>query len=304
MLAGAYFYPQTETQKKVQPPSVTGVAGYYSSNDSAAYGIAHQSYWKENNWRFGGVIAHVDLNLDLAAPIAPGNPSIDWSVEGELFGAIVSRRISGKWYAGVLARYLDIRQAFGIAPLSVEFNTSGKATAAGVGLKLERDSRDKPINSYSGSILELTGVSNADTFGSDDSYISYLASFRSYHQIATSLVMAWEVQGCYRSGETPLWDACRIGLRGFSATDYLGRSSSSAQVEARWQFHPKWGVVAFAGGGQYGRSFNDENEHELIPSYGIGLRYLVLKSQRINMRLDYGRSGGSDAIYLAVGEAF
>ncbi len=42
----------------------------------------------------------------------------------------------------------------------------------------------------------------------------------------------------------------------------------------------------------------------MIPSYGIGLRFMVLESQRINMRLDYGRSNGSDAVYLSVGEAF
>lgn len=304
VLAGAYFYPQTETQKKVQPPSVTGAAGYYSSNDSAAFGIAHQAYWNENKWRFGGVIAHVDLNLKLTAPTGAGAQAIDWGVEGELFAAIISRKISGKWYAGVLVRYLDIQQDFGVVFASGDFNTGAETVAGGVGLKLERDSRDKPINSYSGSILELTGVSNADAFGSDNSYTSYSASFASYHRIAAPVVLAWEVQGCYRSGEAPLWDACRVDLRGFSATDYLGRSSASGQVEARWQFHRKWGAVAFAGGGHYERSLNGDKEREVIPSYGIGLRYLVLESQRINMRLDYARSGGGDAFYLSVAEAF
>ncbi len=304
VLAGAYFHPQTETQKQVQPPSVTGAAGYYSSNDSAAFGVAHQAYWSENKWRFGGVIAHVDLKLGLTTPIGAGTESIDWLVEGELFAAIISRKIAGKWYAGVLARYLDIGQAFGVALPSGDFNTGAETVSAGVGLKVERDSRDKPTNSYSGSIFELTGLSNGDTFGSDDSYTSYTASFRSYHRIAAPVVLAWEVQGCHRSGESPLWDACLVDLRGFSAIEYLGRSSASAQVEARWQFLRKWGGVVFAGGGRYDNAFSDIRENDLIPSYGIGLRYQVLESQRINMRLDYARSGGNDAIYLAVGEAF
>ena len=42
----------------------------------------------------------------------------------------------------------------------------------------------------------------------------------------------------------------------------------------------------------------------LIPSYGIGLRFMVLQSKRINIRLDYARSTDSDAIYLGVLEAF
>ena len=304
VLAGAYFHPQTDAQKEVQPPSMTGAGGFYSSNDSAAFGISHKAYWKEDTWRFSGVLGYVDVNLELIALVPGGEQTVDWAVEGKLVAAIVSRKLFGKWYGGVFVRYLDMEQKFSIDPQSVEFNTVDDAKSSGVGLKFERDSRDKPINSYSGSIFELTGLSNTDTFESDDSYSSYTARFRSYHRIAEPVVLAWDLQGCYRSGRPPLWDACRVDLRGFSATDYLGGSSISGQIEARWQFHDKWGAVAFAGGGTYSNAFNDIRENDLIPSFGIGLRYRVLASQRINMRLDYGRSRGSDAVYLAVGEAF
>ncbi len=304
VVGGAYFYPQTEAEKKTQPPSVTGAAGYYSSNDSAAFGVAHQSYWSDNNWRFGGIVGHVDLNLGLNAPGVGLATSIDWSVEGEFIAAIVSRKITGKWYAGIFARYLDIHQEFGIDTPSVKFNTDADTVSGGVGVKLERDSRDKPFNSQAGSIFELSALVNSGDLGSDISYNSYSASYRSYHSVSTSVVLAWEVQGCHRSDEAPLWDACRIDLRGFPATDYFGRSSASSQLEARWRFHPKWGAVAFAGGGYYENSFSSIREREMIPSYGIGLRFMVLESQRINMRLDYGRSNGSDAVYLSVGEAF
>lgn len=45
-------------------------------------------------------------------------------------------------------------------------------------------------------------------------------------------------------------------------------------------------------------ALRDLREREAIPSYGIGLGFMVLESQRINMRRDYGRSNGSDAVYL------
>ena len=101
-----------------------------------------------------------------------------------------------------------------------------------------------------------------------------------------------------------LWDACRVNLRGSSATDYLGTSSASAQFEARWQMSKRWGVVGFAGVGQIENSFSQIRDNDLIPSYGVGLRFMVLQAKRINMRLDYGRSRDSDAIYLMVGEEF
>jgi len=304
VIGGAYFHRQTEAKKKEQPPSVTGAGGYYSSNDSAAFAIGHQSYWSSNKWRFSGVIVYADLNLKLSAPDVGGATSIDWSVKGDLFAAIISRRLGGKWYGGVFARYVDVRQEFGVDASTLQFDTSDDAVSGGLGVKLQRDSRDKPFNSRAGSIFALSGLVNGDDLGSDNSYTSYSASYRSYHSLSSSVVLAWEVQGCHRSGQTPLWDACRIDLRGFPVTDYLGKSSASGQVEARWQFHPKWGGVAFAGSGYYKNSFSEVREQELIPSYGIGLRYMVLSSQRINMRLDYARSKNSSAVYLSVSEAF
>jgi len=48
VLGAAYFYPQTEDQKKRQPASVTAAAGMYTSNNSKAFGIAQQNYWKDD----------------------------------------------------------------------------------------------------------------------------------------------------------------------------------------------------------------------------------------------------------------
>jgi hemolysin activation/secretion protein len=118
------------------------------------------------------------------------------------------------------------------------------------------------------------------------------------------LVLAWELQGCHRGGGAPLWDACVIKLRGFSATDYLGKVSGSGQAEARWRLNKRWGLVGFAGTGYVGNSFSGIRDNETIPSYGAGIRFMVLQAKRINLRIDYARSTDSDAIHISVGEAF
>jgi len=99
VVGGAYFYPQTKAQKKVQPASVTGAAGFRSSNQSSAFGIAHQSYFSEDKWRIGGIVGHADVKLDLSTPGAGAGPSVDWLVKGDFFAAGISRKIAGKWYA-------------------------------------------------------------------------------------------------------------------------------------------------------------------------------------------------------------
>ena len=161
-----------------------------------------------------------------------------------------------------------------------------------------------PINSYSGRYLKVDALFNDESIGSDATYQNYSAAFRSYHKMSGPIVLAWEVQGCNREGAAPLWDACTVMLRGFSATDYLAKSSASAQAEARWQLNRRWGLVGFGGAGYVGGSFNGIREREAIPSYGVGIRFSVLPAKRINLRIDYAESTNSSAIHVSVGETF
>jgi hypothetical protein len=307
ILGGAYFYPQTEEQKNAQPASFTGAAAGYTSNDSWFAGVMQQNYWKEDTWRFTGVAGYVDLKLELI-PSATGDNAeerVDWLVKGPLFQARISRKLRGNWYLGLSARYLDISQAVDLHVEEEGFNAESDISALGVGVHLDFDSRDLPSNAYQGRYLELKAITSHQSNSEDDSYQSYHARFRSYHPLRDSLVLAWEINGCSRSGQIPLWDTCRLGLRGFPATDYLGKQSLYAQAEIRWRFYKRWGIVGFAGAGRMNDSLGRYGEDETIPSYGAGIRFMVHESQRINVRVDYARSDkGNEAWYLSVTEAF
>jgi len=303
VVGGAYFYAQTEEQKKSQPASMTGVAGIYTNNGSFAYGIAQQNYWTEDKWRFNGVLAHGDFEFALLDP-ANTDKTFDWFIKGDFLQLALSRRIFSDWYIGVQGRYVDITQKFELDFDEIDFEIDTDIASVGLGATLEFDTRDVPTNPFSGRHFEVDVLLNGSMAGGDNTYQTYEASYRSYHQISKPLVVAWEVRGCKKSGTVPLWDGCMVGLRGFAATDYLGVGSLSGQVEARWRFWKKLGAVGFAGYGTNRSTYSEEGGNISIPSYGIGLRFMVLESKRINMRLDYSRSKDSDAVYLSVGEAF
>ena len=305
VLGGAYFYPQSEEEKKVQPASMTALAGLYTSNDSRAAVIAQQNYWRDNRWRFTGVVGGADLRLSLLAPEeTTSGANLDWRINGTFLFAKLARKLAGNWYAGGFTRLIDASQNFESDVDSLDFDTGSDIVSVGVGLMVEYDTRDNPLNSSNGNYFKADGLFNEESLGGDLTYQSYSAAYRSYHQLTESLVLAWEAQGCWREGTAPLWDACTVRLRGFAATDYLGRTSSSGQAEARWQVSDRWGLVGFAGVGYVGTSFSELDVDDSIPSYGAGLRFMVLKSKRINLRIDFARSNDSDAIHVSVGEAF
>ncbi len=306
VVGGAYFYPQTEEQKKRQPASLTALGGLYTSNDSRAVVIAQQNYWRNDRWRFTGAVGGADLRLSLLAPDETDNgSSVDWRINGGFLFAKLSRRITGDWYGGIFTRIVDANQS--IATLSEDTESEfllGDVTSSGLGAVFEFDARDNPFYSTSGRYFKIDALLNDESIGSDQTYQSYSGAFRSYHKLADSVVLAWELQGCKRGGTVPLWDACTIKLRGFSVTDYLGKVSASGQVEARWQLSKRWGMVGFAGSGYFGSSFNDFRSRESIPSYGAGIRFTVLPAKHINLRVDFARSRDSDAVHVSVGEAF
>ena len=306
LVAGAaYFYKQTDEQKRVQPASVTAVGGMYTSNDSKAFALGHQGYWKSNTWRFTGAIGAADLRLSLLGPDeASDGQSTDWRINGDFAFAKLSRRLAGNWYGGFSLRTVNAEQSFETSISTSGFDLGSEVRSAGLGGNIEFDTRDMPLNTYSGRYFKADALFNDDSLGSDNTYQSYSLELRSYHDVSDSLVLAWEVRGCKRGGATPLWDSCLVQLRGFSVTDYLGKETASGQLEARWRLSERWGLVGFAGAGYVGDSFGGVRESEPIPSYGAGVRFMVLAAKRINLRIDYAWSTDSDAIHIAVGETF
>ena len=301
----AYFYSQTEEQEASQSASFTGAGGLYTNNDSWAAGIAQQSYWDGDKWRFHGVAGYADFRFVLRDPATEGQSGFNWTVDGALFQAILSRRIAKQWYVGLLARYLDITQDLDTSLPPQEYNIESKIQSTGAGLTLEYDSRDVPTNAYSGSRFEAKAIFSRANGVETDSYQGYYLRMRSYHEMKKApIVIAWDLYGCVKGGKFPLWDTCRLNLRGFPVTDFLGKQSITGQIEARWRASPRWGFVLFGGAGYISNSFSAQGDDERVPSYGGGVRFMVLKSKRVNLRVDYARSDDSDAWYVSVGEAF
>jgi hypothetical protein len=307
VLGGAYYYKQTPEQQKSQPPSVTAAAGAYTSTGSYAYGVTHQSYLGGDTWRVSGLVGYADLELELLSPDENSlGANIDWLIRGTFAEARLSRRLAGNWYIGGQLRYFDNEQQFrgSVSGVDESLSVAFGIETIGAGLLFEFDTRDVMSNPYSGRRFEVDSLFNDASEGVDSDYQTYQARFRSYGEVAEKLVLAYEFRGCYQSGNVPLWDSCKVHLRGFPITEYMSRTSASAQAEGRWRAFKRIGFVAFLGGGLSKRNYTDLRDDNLIPSYGVGIRGLVLESQRINMRLDYARSDNQDAFYLGVTEAF
>ena len=83
-----------------------------------------QNYWAEDKWRFTGVAGLVDFKLTLVEPTTEGSEKgeLDWLVTGGLAEASIARRLGGRWFLGLSARYLDIEQDLDLSADDSDFN--------------------------------------------------------------------------------------------------------------------------------------------------------------------------------------
>jgi hypothetical protein len=62
--------------------------------------------------------------------------------------------------------------------------------------------------------------------------------------------------------------------------------------------------VAFAGVGEVAESFSDYNTDNLLPSAGVGLRFMLSTNNRLNLSLDVAVGKDEGAVYFYVAESF
>jgi len=308
VVAGMYFHAQTAEEAKVQPPTLTAAFAIATDNGSRIAGVAQASYWDADRWRFSGIAGYGHINLDFfgaGSTDTHENVSARWTVDATIVHPKLFRRFDDHWYAGAQLRYVDARQTFGTAS-GLTIPLAEQITSVGAGLTIERDTRDNQFNAYSGSLFQFDALFNRAGLGGDADYNAITVRWRKYMSLSPTLVLAIDTRGCSRTGDVPLFDACFLQLRGFPVTRYVGNAMTMAQAEFRWRVAAPIGLVAFAGIGTVASRPGDLHiDPASAPvGYGLGIRYMVLPSQRINLSVDLARGGGSNALYVSVTEAF
>ena len=85
---------------------------------------------------------------------------------------------------------------------------------------------------------------------------------------------------------------------------YQGEAVVEAEAELRWQVHPRWGILGFAGIGAVSNDFARWSSSETIATGGVGLRYLISRRHGMHAGVDPAFSEESEAIYIQFGSAW
>jgi outer membrane protein assembly factor BamA len=206
----------------------------------------------------------------------------------------------------VLPNFTDCSNSYAKLPDTLTGMNGGNT--AGVGVTAIFDNRDHPIAAHTGWYSELSFMSNGKLLGSDYSFTSFDADLRKFFQLSAGSILAFQAVGSIKSGQVPFLQLSCLGgdemMRGIYAGRYRDKDGVAAQAEFRQMIAPRWGFVLFAGEGKVGSDLKNLNGNQLQDTYGVGLRRVMSRNDRVSLRMDVGVGNGQASLYVSIGEAF
>ncbi len=178
----------------------------------------------------------------------------------------------------------------------------------GLGLSFTYDTRNNAFSPSKGTMMQFWFDHFMSWLGSDYQYTSYTLDIRRFIRIYKDQVLALQAYGLFTARDVPLRSLAALGgsnsMRGYYAGRFRDKNQGVLQAEYRVPIYGRLGAVGFAGFGNVGPELKDVDFKDLKYSYGGGVRIALNKTEKLNLRLDYGLGQHSQGFYLQLGEAF
>jgi len=291
------------TREQAPPPTVTGIFGAYTSNETAVAGIGHMNSFKDDRIRFTGAVAVADINSTFYL--------LDRPFKFNLEGAIVYQETrfrfgDSRWFWGIGLSYIDASTAILLdlpddAPIDL---FRSELTNVGLSGKLAWDTRDNTSMPNRGQLFDLALWRYDEGIGGDFDYWNARLKLLSFHQLHEKFVLGLRLDISVIDGRAPFFAVPWVSLRGIPALRYQGDRVGVVEVEGRYNFTPRWALIGFAGTGKVNSDIPIIDTEQSIYSYGLGGRYQIFQAQNIWVGLDVARGPEEAYWYIQVGHAW
>jgi hypothetical protein len=222
------------------------------------------------------------------------------------------RKIVKGLYAGLKYTFDDFditeREEDGRLIQNLYPGTQG-GTISGLGGIVKYDTRNSNFYPTKGYKLLASYERFDNRIGSDFNYNLTWINLIRYFDLKKDKVIAANVYGRFSQGDVPFFHMSQIGgnkrMRGYYEGFHRDKQMIGWQVEYRMPVLWRFGIVAFAGNAIVSESIGDFAIKNTKTTIGTGLRFLLDKERKVNVRIDYGYSSdNTSGFYLTIGEAF
>jgi len=221
------------------------------------------------------------------------------------------KRISGPYEAGFLYEFeRDLISFNSSLPLlgSGKIYGAQGGTVSGLGLIGSMDTRNRIFYPEQGVFHQASLAFFGPYFGSDFTYQRFRLDLRSYWTLFSDHVLAVQWVTQLIQGQPAMYQQSVLGgnelMRGYWEGRFRDLHMIASQVEYRLPLFWRMGMVGFLGLGNVSQQAVDLVTTGFKPSYGVGLRFAVDQTQKVNARMDVAWGSNTSGFYLQLGEVF
>ena len=280
---------------------------------SYAFGAATKLYLDEDRWRLQGILGYANLYRQFRgiSGDTSATPEFDYREMVGLGLVQVMRQLGWRpLYGGLIFGYVAFRdEASSPEDQAILDSLGTKADWTGQfnwGIALEIDTRDNQY--YPSSGLDFMLRTYASLSGAQ--YVVLQPNFNQFFSLAGGdrLVLAYQLFGQFGWGDVPLTYYATYGSHGttvgYSQGEFVDKMMAGLDVELRWLFWWRLGMLAGASIGKVFPSFDGFGPQPWLPSGWVGLTYKVMEKSdiRANLTLAVGKS--EVALYFGLGQTF
>ena len=234
----------------------------------------------------------------------------DYTERSFEFVVNASRKFDSSWRVGPSLSFIDQElsdfETGGLLEGGVRGSEGGQVVMLGLGA--ERDGRDNVLYARRGDFIRSEWGSSTEWLGSDFDYHTLSVDWRRYRSRG-AMVLATRATAAASFDAPPFQALPGVGgdsiLRGYYEDRFRDRRLYSLQSEVRLNDWRRLGMVVFLDSGDVAHGIDEFSFGTIKVSYGFGLRILLSRSERLQIRADMGfGDDGSSGLYLNLGEAF
>lgn len=288
----------------ISPASLSGLMGIYTTNKTWFTAFFSKLYLKEDQWRILFGAGFGNMNSQFLAS-AGSHHFTDIQTGADFLKLEIKRKIFSEVYLGGSYIYTKFDNEY-------KFDTpvEEEVTLNGLGLGLLWDKRNDVYYPNKG-IKSTLNYLNYPTFLGNESQSNEI-NFELNKFLAMRSdkdVLALRMYTVFGLGDVPFNNLAVMGgrgsdLRGYTQGEYRGKQMLAIQGEYRYNFPNNMGLVGFAGLGSIFQSNISQNDGVLLPSVGLGYRYMAFPENKMNVGLDFAAGKDDWGIYFRIGESF
>lgn len=284
----------------------------FTQNRQALFYLPYVLFLKNRSYQLYGELSYSRYNYNFygVGNDQPDNFVERYGIEFPRLRITALRKVSRHVYVG--PRYaFDRFSLYGLDTAGQLINRtikgSGGGTVSGIGAVGLYDSRDNVFYPSRGWWGELVIYRDDKRTGSSFNYTRIAFDVSKYFSYKKN-TLALNAYTIYSDSDLPFFQMGLLGgqkkMRGFYEGRY--RDNNVLVFQAEYRRHLFWvmDLAVFGSTGQVANRYDRFNGKNWRYTYGAGIRLMLDKVQKINLRIDVGVGNGKVLPYFTIGEAF